>query len=164
MKTLTYAWIGLAVVLVALILVLKKFPGIISYDYYYTHLNIYATFTPKNPLTEEKGREAAELMKSGLLSGISYPMNEEFKQEPKISTENGTVKLNLRLQFANYHDCYMYLLHHRKPETPLLSGSSVKESVIVRKTRLTYVRQIGHLEDQEKALRGDTEISTVCRF
>ncbi len=166
MKTLKYAWLGMIIVLVGLVLLLKKFPEIVSYDYYYRYLNVYTSIFPKEKISEEQSKQLLQDISSQLKEGIKYPLNDEFVQEPTLKINEDSITIINHLKFKNYHDCYMYLLHHRTNEQMLLSKTSIDKTNFVRKSKITYIKQNGSYDDKKEkdGIKGSIEISAICKF
>lgn len=185
MKTLKYAWLGLLIVVVILVLGLKKFPEVISYDYYYRYLNVYATLKTDKAMDAKEAQALLEKLEKDIKTGIKYPLNEEYKKDSKYTIEQDSVSLAMHLKFKNFHDCYMYLLHHRNADMKILADTEISKENFVRKTKITYVKQSGAYSqteggeatanddkgDNQKAkespspvVNGEIEISAVCRF
>ncbi len=163
MKTLKYAWLGLFIIIIIAVVALKKFPELVSYDYYYKHLNIYINITPETA-DEKKSEELGDAIVSLIKKDIKYQLNESFDKAPKKTVEKDSIALTVNLKFKNYHDCYMYLLHHRSSDMKIIPESEVTKSSFVRKTKLTYVKQTGTYENKEEKQKGAVEVSAVCRF
>ncbi len=164
MKTLKYAWLGLLIVIIIVLFGLKKFPGIISYDYYYRYLNIYVNINTASMNDIKQGESVSDAIIDIIKKDIKYPLDTEFTKQPKKVTGKDGISVTLNLKFKNFHDCYMYLLHHRSEDTKILPQTEITKSQFVRKTKLTYVKQTGKYENKEENLSGAAEVSAVCRF
>lgn len=159
MKTLKLAWLCLAIVLIFIIIVLNKFPKLISYDYYYKNLLIKVDIKPKS-FDFDKRYDVTKLIKESL---GKYGIEGELA--PVKTEENGNSIYTYNVKMSLFSDCYFYLVHSSHPENKMLNleNFSVDPEVFFKRyPAKTVVEQKGKLTDHTDHY--DYLVKASCSF
>lgn len=164
MKTLRYSWLGLFIVLAIVIIALKEYPNLISYDYYYTKLKVEFDLQGADLDDQQKRDDLINKIKAGLETSLEKYTHEDLAN-PEQKIKSKELILSFDVKMKNFSNCYFYLVHHRKIED-LLFKELTPEYItgFTREWDHTELTQKGALNSQELKLVGSYNAKLTCRL
>lgn len=162
MKTLNYAWLCLLVVIAIAVFVLKGYPTLISYDYYYKDLQFSIKLMGADLDSPEKKDKILKVLKESIVKSMEKYPHEDLQENVKIKPKEVRVQYSVKMN--KFSDCYFYLLPHRNFEKSILDIFITEHADLHREWDQTNLILGGALNTTSLEIVGSFTADVSCRF